>query len=498
MTGWIDRHRWVVIAVLTIALAATSIVRARAKPFWHDEIYTILMAGAGGPGAIWRASRDGADLAPPLTALLTSAVHASVGPGHVTTRLPATFGFLVASVLLFVMVRRRANAVLAIVAALLPFWTAAYRYSIEARGYGLTLACFALSLYAWGEAASSRGRSRHRWLLALSLASGVWAHYFALLAFLPIVVGESVRQWRMKRVDWPMLGAVAAGGAGALSLAPFAIQSAKYEGVFWTQTGHESVVDIYRFLVEPALDGWVVWALAGAGLAALVQLLAGRAAAIDAGPPRHEVAASLTGLAIPLFGALLGSITGAGLIGRYVLFTTVMICAVVPLLIARITQRPSAIHLLLCAVVLASFAQEVAASFTPGRFVFRDPVARRPVLVHALSTSDRVVFSSGLWYLQFWYYAPPELRGRLTYLTDPIAATRIIGTDTLDSNYVRLRRLADVGAVDYAEFVAAHRAFELYDFGRGWVIQRLEEDHARISERAREEGARLLEVRFDR
>ncbi len=98
---------------------------------------------------------------PPLYTLVTHVLQMISGPGLVVTRLAAMIGFLAAAVLLFLTVSHRTNAMLGGLAVLLLCATPAWDYAVEARGYGLSLAFFALALYAWTEAAAGRRAAFH-------------------------------------------------------------------------------------------------------------------------------------------------------------------------------------------------------------------------------------------------------------------------------------------------------------------------------------------------
>ena len=89
----LDRRQGWVLAALIIGLGVVLVARARAKLFWHDEVFTIL-ASRLPVRTLWTASRDGLDLAPPLNTLLTRLVHAALGAGPVATRLPPMIGFI--------------------------------------------------------------------------------------------------------------------------------------------------------------------------------------------------------------------------------------------------------------------------------------------------------------------------------------------------------------------------------------------------------------------
>src|SRR4029079_14659926 len=125
-------RRWIFLAALGSWWLILLTKLARDKPFWHDEIYTVLLARLP-LGSLWRAGLDGVDLSPPLNIVLTRAVHLVAGAGPVTSRLPSIAGFIFTSLLLFVFVRKRSNTLIGVTAALLPAFTEAWNYATEAR-----------------------------------------------------------------------------------------------------------------------------------------------------------------------------------------------------------------------------------------------------------------------------------------------------------------------------------------------------------------------------
>src|SRR5438552_18288148 len=149
---WIERHAVAVLLLIVLALVASLIPRAHAKPFWHDEVYTVLESQFPSLKTLWAAELDGVDLSPPLYTALIRVVHAVSGVGRVSTRVPSILAFVGSCVLLFTIVRLRSNAVLGLASALLLQFTAAYRYAIEARGYEITVFAFLLAIYAWMKA----------------------------------------------------------------------------------------------------------------------------------------------------------------------------------------------------------------------------------------------------------------------------------------------------------------------------------------------------------
>jgi hypothetical protein len=202
-------------------------------------------------------------------------------------------------------------------------------------------------------------------------------------------------------------------------------------------------------------------------------------------------------LALPAVALPIAELAGTGLVARYVLFALVPIAAAVPIAIGRLAPRHTLLHAALCACLVVAFGKEVADTFTPGRLAFRNPALAHPLLRAALDRSDDVAVTGGIWHLQLWYYSPPEERARIVYLVDPDSAARILGTDTVDRNFLRLSRYVPIGVQDYGEFTADRRTFLVLEYGRGWLLQRIEEDGGELSVVQMGPG-RLLAARLPR
>ena len=149
IAAFLDRHRYIVLLTWSIWFAVPTAMRAAAKPFWHDEIYTLLLARLPSISVHWSALRDGVDFAPPLNGFATRAVRHVAGIGPVAARLPAMIGFWTMAMVIFAVVRERAGAIFGFAAICLPMFTAAYRYSYEARPYGLMMGLASLAWFAW-------------------------------------------------------------------------------------------------------------------------------------------------------------------------------------------------------------------------------------------------------------------------------------------------------------------------------------------------------------
>ena len=199
----LDKGRYLCLLVLTVVYAAGAMLHARGKPFWYDEVYTVLFAGHSDASETWKAAQQ-LDAAPPLTALLTHfAVH-WFGQSEITVRLPQIAGFWAFCLSLFWFVRRRLGIFYGLAALLLPLSTQAYDYAYEARPYGIELGFCGLALVAWQAATESR-RLRHAAAcaaLALSLIGALMCHYYAAMLYFPLGLSELYRSWKLRRLDW--------------------------------------------------------------------------------------------------------------------------------------------------------------------------------------------------------------------------------------------------------------------------------------------------------
>ncbi len=492
VVAWLDRHWRVLLCLLVVWIAALLVIQARGKYIWHDEVYTMLGSRLSVP-TLWRASLDGLDLSPPLNTIVTRVVHAVAGEGEIATRIPPMAGFLTAVIAVFVLVRRKANVIVALGAACLLCSMPAWRYAIEARGYGLALGLFALALYGWSEAARGRHPVRYLTLMALSLAAGVWAHYYFVLAFLPIAAAELTRQATNRRFEAAPWAALTLAGACTLPLASLARVAGAQRSTFWARSDMPGVGDIYSFFVSDVAPYRI--AFAALGVVAIVELV--RRALTRIWPRRlsvPDVVLCLMCLAVPATAVLLGSFTHV-FTERYVVFGAAGIALALPLLVWSLLPPEGVGDWLGTGIVAASFvalSAQVIGDRRPPPNQLRD----RPMLVDMLKGPLPLAMTGGVAYLEMWYYASDEMRPRAIYLADPAGQRRDTKTDTVDRGYLALGRWSPVPIVRITEFTKAHKHFWLYSFGSNWAENSLRLAGATLKEWGHESpaGGILYEV----
>ncbi len=204
---FLQRHKFAVIVVLSVVYFVGSMLRARGKPFWFDEILTVLAARQPTYSATIQAARE-LDLTPPFTDLVAHTVNRVAGSGEVVFRLPSMVGFWTFCLCLFGFAARRVNMVFALSAMLLPFVTSGESYSIEARSYGMMLGFCGIALWSWQTAGLGQNRVVSLLGLVLGIGGAVVCHSYAVLIYLPLVGAEALRSVRLRKIDKAVWGAL--------------------------------------------------------------------------------------------------------------------------------------------------------------------------------------------------------------------------------------------------------------------------------------------------
>ena len=489
----LDRHWRLLLAILIVVSVSVLVVQARGKALWHDEIYTILGARLS-PVTLWRASLDGMDLSPPLNTIATRLVRAVAGEGPIASRLPPLAGFITAIAVVFLVVRRKSNVVAAVAAALMLCLTPAWKYAIEARGYGLAVGLFALALYGWTEAARGHRVTRHLTLMGVCLAAGVWTHYYFVLAFVPIVAAEATRQFLARRLQSGPWAALILAIAATLPLASLARASGSQRATFWLRQT-SGMADTYAFLV----DGLRPYSIAFALLLGLIAIELVRRLATRQWPRRMaaaDVVLCLVCLMVPAGGVILGGFTHV-FMEKYVLFAAAGLAVAVPLL-AWSMLPPEGFGDWAGAAIVAVLFGLLASRAIADRHPLTNPLASRPALADMLKGSFPFAMTGGVAYLEMWYYASEETRARAVYLADPLGQRRDTGSDTADRNYLALARWSPVPAVPVSEFVKTHKRFWLYAFDSNWAEKTLRDWGATLTMWGKDSPAAgiLYEVRM--
>jgi len=471
----LEKGRYVVLLVLTIVYAAGAMLHARGKPFWYDEVFTVMAAAPQTAADSWRAAQK-LDAAPPLTHLLTHFAVQWFGQNEISARLPEIAGFWVFCLSLFWFVRHRLGIFYGLAALLLPLATEAYDYAYEARPYGLELGFCGLMLVCWQKAGGTE-RWRHGAAcagIALSLAGALLCQYYAALLYLPLAGGEAFRSWKMRRIDWGIWVAMALGGAPLIwRLTTVRRVVSGFSHTSWSEVHPFDVLDFWNDGLQAGLS---ILVLALAAMALWAWKAPADAAAPEKSPafPPWEILAAILFLAIPFFAVVFGLAVTHIYSSRYALVGLTGVVLLVPLVVARMARGRALVAFLLVALAGLRLIV-VTTTFSPPR----DLQGEEFVLVDALKQGP-VVVADGQLFMQMWLYLPEPLKSNLIFLVDHEASVKYqaFNTSAIDAALSSVRESFPIHALDYRTFATPGKEFRLLEnpLKPGWMLEKIAAD----------------------
>ncbi len=475
LAGWLDHNSRIVLLAFSILYLLGNGLTASHKFLWADEVLTAYMARLSLP-QLWSALKAGVDIEPPLFHLITRAFTSAFGQSPLALRMPAILGGWLMCISLYIFVSRRLRPLYGLIAMLIPFVTRAADYTYEARCYGIALGFSGAALVCWQGAAERRRRKLCLIGLVFFLAAAIACQFYMVLVLLSIGAGEILRSVLRADIDRSIWMALAAAIIPLPFHLPLIRAAMTFTGGSWSAATPSSLVSAYElFLARGVLPvaaivlGLAIWELFGSGIAKPT-----RNARVDAIPP-WEI---LTGIALAcsLVGAfLLAKLTNGIFALRYgtcVVFGS----ALLPLPIIRRYDTRSSLAGALSLVVLAGsfIAHDVIRP--PNRF-------ETPSLLRSADDPLPIVIENPLDFMELIYNAPPQLAGRLCYLTSREDSIRYTGTDDDERGLLLLSRYYPIRVYGPKEFLKQHKRIMIWrgDKDLRWLLRKLADDGEAIT-----------------
>jgi 4-amino-4-deoxy-L-arabinose transferase-like glycosyltransferase len=424
-----------------------------------DELVVLYMAKLPSAAVLWNAIAD--DTLPPMAYYVTRVALWLFGESHLAIRLPEMLGYWLMSVCIYLFVRAYTPAISAVAAMLTPLTTMAYSYSYFARPYGLMLGFGAAALLCWNNARASR--RRFWWLigLALTLAGALASHWYAVLLFIPLGLGEAVRMRLRKRSDTPMWSAIALGGAVLLPLSEMIRGARKFQPIMSTPlVGLTAILDAYQSILygtSVLLIGLLIWAW-----------FAYDYSNISREKQDREIYKIPADVLVVVAGLLLTPVSGAGLAvsltgvysARYVFLTVVGVAISVGLAIHKFGVRRR--HSEVVAVGVVALAGMLHIYQSKIGLFERSAIAERTGLFAILGCSkamedseEPIIVSDIHSFYILRHYGPATLTKRLVYLAEYNAlASRMSQA---------MRRWNNWKVMEYKEFLSNNSRFLIYE-----------------------------------
>jgi hypothetical protein len=401
--------------------------------FWEDELFEYYSDARPGLGAVLQGQLHFPfSLEPPAFHLLLHGMQA-LAPRHpeFITRLPSMIALLVTQlcccVLTYRLTRRSGAALLATV---MPFFLVTVDYGPEARVYSVLTAFFALSLLCYEEATRDEAQHRTLALWGLFLASGaeVLLHFYAVVFLIPILLGETLRIFRRRRLDLPLTASIVAAYALFALNVPFlrplrAVRAHYYKPA---EMGWGNILFTYEWLVfhlGAYLDRNVSIAhirLNGARMCtvALIALGVVLYRKLRAGwrtlPGLPAILAAYGALLLPVISVAAAHFVTHAYVARYSLPACVGLAVLLPFVMA---QQPRALAVLTISLLAASlvYAGRHVVIAQNDRTIRLGEDQPSPALLYAWrSVPDHHVYVQDIArYLEVRQYVPPSLQGDL-------------------------------------------------------------------------------------
>ena len=494
-----------VLFLILIAVAIFSIIGAYEKPFWYDEIITVILCRLPSTPAIWKALDNAADANPPLFYLIIRLGHHIVRDDHLAYRLPSILGLLGAVVCIYAILYRRVEYLSALLGAAFVLCTPLADYALQARPYGLMVGFIAAAIFAWQRIDDS---SAYMFVLCIALAAALSVHYYALLVWPAFALAEASVWMYHRRFRAGTWLALLLAATPLLIFARLLIHLRQYYGQnFWARPSLSQIFSSSSDLFNVSK----YWGLSFT-IAAIVVLLCcsfgPRVRSNSARPvesrmlnvPIEERVLTVALLSLPLIAIIAAKLSRGGMTTRYML-PTVLGGA---LAIGYLTRKvPNQVRALLLVVMFLNYALSSTAVI---RFALKGaPLDARTaaaaqaqeILAGYHQGGMPIVISSGLQYLPAVFYAPAASRDGLYFLADPEAALTYAKTDTVDLTLLVLRQYFPLQVYDYREFALKHRDFILVSDGVerwDWWPSRLSHDGDALSLLSADRCARVYRV----
>lgn len=485
--------------VLVVLYAVVrSLLDAMSRPFWYDELCTVVVARQAGVSAIWRAIEHAADGQPPAFYIMERVVSGAFTRELVGFRVLSILALCVTLVCVFMFVERRGGSVLALLCACTLFLTALlHPYSVEARPYALLVACIAFACVCYQRAPA------FRWMLlmAVALALAQAIHYYAVIVIVLFGTAELAyfrQTHQFRRSVW------LACSFGAMPLVIYWPLLKRFKEVygshFWSHPRLAVALASYgSFLNISFLLGLLV------ALVAIVGLGWPEKAPIRPSPdaptstaPSHERALIAGLLFLPLVMMIAAKLANGGFTDRYALPAVLAFPLTAGCILPRFGRRSITVVALF--IVIAFVRQEASfwASERNHPGTWQSPVGTVESLL-ALAGNDSlpVAVSNVQDYFQLAYYSSASSKRRFVYLADTAASVKFLGSDSGDRQMLVLRSYYPLQVRDFRAFSSRHTSFLLYSGHKSrldWWPDRLVRDGNLLQLRASRGESRLYLV----
>ena len=488
---------FILAAALGVVTLIASLIALR-LPFDVDEYLVQKTALAGSPGAIWHVLKTAPiSVDPPLFHFLTYYLLRLFGPAEFVLRVPSVLAYALMTFLLYRFIRKYADVYSGLILVALCLLCGAFPYAYDARPYALWLAASAMALLCWAnlvEEQPKRGLSLLGLFTGIAVALG--SHWFGFLVLVPLVAGETVRDWQQRRIDIGVWMALSLSALTGFAYLPLLKAAAEYKALPWKGVALGDITASFQLVLEPCL-------LPLALLLVFIVMARSRGRVSTVHPEQSSlvpapVFVSLFAFALmPFLVFVVGKLVTHAFQPRYALLCTIGLLVLVTLATRDAVGRHP-LWMALSVLMLSGYALIIQYHTIRGLPPGGDAVASADASVFSAEPSLPIVPSVNGYFLRMEAHAPAPLRGRCIFPIDP-DMVRSLHQNTYFLTADGIRRWTNLPVIDLSTFLRMHPRFYVIQLAccPSWLVDRMIEAHASISLQGKYDGnaVYLVDVR---
>jgi hypothetical protein len=466
----LEQHSGWVAAFLLCTIFVIALGQPSNTCLWYDELVTLGTASLPHYGDIWNFYAAGLDPTSPLPSLIVhAALRLPFGP-EISSRLPFMLALLVMCLCMYSFIHRCYSAGYALAALIYPVFLGEHVFVFSPRSYALMLAGAGFAMLCWQSAVTGGKRPWSVLGVWFGLAFAIFAHTFAIFLFVPFALAQLVRDFMRRKPDWAVWAAIVLFPAGHLPVLNGERLANKVYNFSQTPQLH-FMVDSYKDFFS---DGWMIIGILLL-FAVGVVILQRQAPQPTPGPETCGFSASewvLVGVLalMPLY-ALPASYLIHVYHLRYVIAFNIGMVILFIGAVAEMARRNRLAGTTLLALFLLAAIPHFFGPFVKGLHALIHPDRVHAQLqasyddqpwVRLLGRSKLpVVAGDDFLYAQLDFYAQPELKHRLYYLTDMADINKYPQSHTAQLNFLLFGKRISWQTMDVANFLPGNPHFLL-------------------------------------
>ena len=422
---WVENNWFLPFALFSLLYFLGAGGKAYSKPFWYDELFSWYIAQLPNFSDIWNAYAAG-DPHPPLSYILIAFLNGFLVRGSWLPDCHPSWDFGWRCFPLFLFIKRRYGSLIACQGILFLAPTPCYQYAFEARPYALIIACCCLGLFCWQLATEHICRKWAFFGLGFSLGAGLFLHFYAVLLFVPLVIGELSRSFRSKSIDWPIWIAIALGASLIIPLIPLILKVKAYSEYFWAKPTLHGLATSINWLLPFRISRWFYTIIFFLGVLRIwcIPTPDNRRNSRCLTLPSHELIAALVLMLLPFFGFFIAKVLTNAFTPRYFLPAAVGITLVFSFLVYQVNFSAPWVSTVFIITLLSLFIFRQAGDFR-GLIGGKPGINKAVMQILSTTGDDPIVIADAHSFLEFSHYVPPSLKKK-AFLFDQLERYRSV------------------------------------------------------------------------